>query len=783
VPPLGEVLDAIARAVLGDTSGRDAWDGAANAAATTTAALGGVTLRAHQRDALRRVRASIARVGGVLLADAPGLGKTYVALALARECPPAIVVAPAALRAMWRAAASTAGANVAFVSLESLSHHDHHPAAPGGLVIVDEAHHACNPGAARYARLARLAAWRRVLLLSATPVRNRRAELGALLALFMGPRAYALGDAARARCIVRRRGDAALLPRIDGPHWHHLRSVAGIASAIAQLPPPLPPLDGGAAGALVATTLARCWASSLAALDAALRRRLQRGAALASVLDAGRMPTRNELRSWVIGDDAVQLAFPALAAHQAADAMRLGLVLESHLRAVRALRSRIAPHVVGDTARRARLLLRLRGLDGGSRTVAFTAHAATAEAVYRALSRKAGVALLTARGARTAGGTRPRADVIAALSGAASVRGSGTGGGTAARRGHDDISLVVTTDLLGEGVNLQGASVVVHLDVPWTPAGLDQRVGRAARMGSPHECVRVHGIAPPAAAARMLKLDRRLVRKHAESAHAVRPADDAERLRTLVAPWRRDQPAPRVPAPRRGPTAPRVPAATPAPAAPAAATMLAIARAHRTGFIAVVNEDGNTTLACGVLRGRGRWHITDAPGDVCELVQVARDGGLDAISAAGGRRAQGPAAGGAGRARASLEAPVRAALDRWLEGRRAWTSTGLPNPPSPARRSILARIDSVIAGAGAHARATAGARVARVRTLVEHAVGAGAECALAELARMESPRGDVWLTECERRLGAGTPRTCHAAAAPGAAPPALRALLLLRRRG
>jgi superfamily II DNA/RNA helicase len=35
-----------------------------------------------------------------------------------------------------------------------------------------------------------------------------------------------------------------------------------------------------------------------------------------------------------------------------------------------------------------------------------------------------------------------------------------------------------------EGHNLQNASVLTHLDLPWLPTGLEQRVGRAARSGS-----------------------------------------------------------------------------------------------------------------------------------------------------------------------------------------------------------------------------------------------------------------------------------------------------------
>jgi superfamily II DNA or RNA helicase len=43
--------------------------------------------------------------------------------------------------------------------------------------------------------------------------------------------------------------------------------------------------------------------------------------------------------------------------------------------------------------------------------------------------------------------------------------------------------VLLSTDAGGVGLNLQAASYVVHLDLPWNPARLDQRTGRAHRLG------------------------------------------------------------------------------------------------------------------------------------------------------------------------------------------------------------------------------------------------------------------------------------------------------------
>ena len=50
-------------------------------------------------------------------------------------------------------------------------------------------------------------------------------------------------------------------------------------------------------------------------------------------------------------------------------------------------------------------------------------------------------------------------------------------------RDDDAIQVFVSTDAGGVGLNLQNASVVINLDMPWNPAILDQRIARVHRLG------------------------------------------------------------------------------------------------------------------------------------------------------------------------------------------------------------------------------------------------------------------------------------------------------------
>ena len=60
----------------------------------------------------------------------------------------------------------------------------------------------------------------------------------------------------------------------------------------------------------------------------------------------------------------------------------------------------------------------------------------------------------------------------------------------------EEISLLITTDVLSEGVNLQAGQVIINYDFHWNPVRLIQRAGRVDRIGSQNEYVTVHNFLP-----------------------------------------------------------------------------------------------------------------------------------------------------------------------------------------------------------------------------------------------------------------------------------------------
>ncbi len=86
---------------------------------------------------------------------------------------------------------------------------------------------------------------------------------------------------------------------------------------------------------------------------------------------------------------------------------------------------------------------------------------------------------------------------------------------------HDRYDIVVTTDVLSEGVNLQQAGQIINYDLPWNPMRLVQRHGRIDRIGSHHQEVFLHCVFPDDRLDDLLGLEERLQRKIKQAAASV----------------------------------------------------------------------------------------------------------------------------------------------------------------------------------------------------------------------------------------------------------------------
>ena len=60
----------------------------------------------------------------------------------------------------------------------------------------------------------------------------------------------------------------------------------------------------------------------------------------------------------------------------------------------------------------------------------------------------------------------------------------------------EELDILVSTDVLSEGVNLQAGRTVINYDFHWNPVRLIQRVGRIDRIGSKHETVDIVNFLP-----------------------------------------------------------------------------------------------------------------------------------------------------------------------------------------------------------------------------------------------------------------------------------------------
>jgi hypothetical protein len=436
-----------------------------------------------------------------------------------------------------------------------------------------------------------------------------------------------------------------------------------------------------------------------------------------SSLEHGRHPSQAEIKSWVASDEAVQLGFAELLS-PAVDVStpELLLAVRQHAAGLQSLLE-----LLGDTypldAVRADQLSSIRRRHRDCRIVAFSAYAATVRAFLRLMSREGGIALLTSAGGRVASGHINRAEILNQFSPESHRQSC-----SAAMK----IDVLLTTDLLSEGVNLQDAGVAIHLDLPWTPARIEQRVGRIARLGSRHRRVSVYGFRPPVSADDFLRSSSVLQRKlHTSIEFASHPAQQ-ERIRAVLDPW----------------------TATPFVRADGVPIIAAVV-APQSGFVAVVLFRGRAQLICG--------RAGAATDDLTEVASACE-------TAAGDSTAVLP-----DEANSAI-----AAVSGWLNRETAAFAAGLgPKRYLENRRRLIAELDFFASRLAPARRSRLVQLIAAARDVATQSHGAAVERELSELASVQ-PKNEEWLRRVVQLAHADQKRTAHSGTA-------IVAVLLLTR--
>lgn len=459
-------------------------------------------LAPHQTEAAAVVLALLRTRRGALLADDVGLGKSFIAAEVMRGFGSVDLIVPAALVEQWRETLAQFDVHANVLTHDGLASKPFFAEARERLVVVDEAHAFRNPRTCRYAALARRTAGARVLLVTATPVCNSIRDLEALLRLIA--RDDVLRDAGVpsidsafetldreliativGALVIRR--DRSVLP--EGLQFGELerrviRHPVLDARAIDTLEFPLV----GESAILRRFLWRRLESSEAAFIESLRRQRRFYDRALAAIAAGRTLPKRDYRRAFANEEDrdAFQevLFWDLFAPAGEADphAIREEIARIDALIAI----ARESP-----CAKR-QFLIELVNVSNEPMLI-FTGSAATARDLHEALPRSG---LVTSR-------ERSRDAVLRAF-----------------RDGCLDV--VVSTDMAAEGLNLQRAGVVVHYDIPWNPVKLDQRNGRAHRIGQRRESVRAVYFLPESRETRIVETVARKNRVRRRALQSVR---------------------------------------------------------------------------------------------------------------------------------------------------------------------------------------------------------------------------------------------------------------------
>lgn len=79
--------------------------------------------------------------------------------------------------------------------------------------------------------------------------------------------------------------------------------------------------------------------------------------------------------------------------------------------------------------------------------------------------------------------------------------------------GEEELRVLIATDVMAEGQNLQDCAIVVNYDLPWAIVRLIQRAGRVDRIGQQNDTIRIYSFLPAEGVEQVIRLRQRLMKR------------------------------------------------------------------------------------------------------------------------------------------------------------------------------------------------------------------------------------------------------------------------------
>lgn len=584
---------------------------------------GSVSLASFQQEGLQEALRLLEKHNGVMLADAVGLGKTYIGMGLLEHLlmgqrrrghiPKGLVVCPAQLRELvWKPKLDEYGIKAEICSMEEMGRKEFDWQKYNGfdLILVDESHNFRNPNTGRYQNLNKVIctgrADKKVVLMTATPINNTVWDLYHQLTLItrssdsyyqemgirnltsffkrVNDRAAELFDlleesmVRRSRYDVKKRleaGEPMVLPgggiiqfpervlqaieynleqtyrgfyaeiaaqienlNLVSYNIESFKSQVSDKNAISSAPEHerIVQKNNALIGLMKMLFLKRL-ESSLTAFETSINCQLQFQTRFFALFEQGRLLDSANNRKLLVleedefaseSDQAATAVADLLDSLPEVEANEYDLVairqhLEADIAILREIKSWIeiirAPS--GDKPLDAKLAEVKKVLAGplkGQKVLIFTYYQDTARYLYENLQGDA--AWLTAvdhpRMDVISGATANREEIVRRFAPMANTPKGRDGEPERKKLQAQEIQILISTDVLSEGQNLQDAGLLINYDLHWNPVRMIQRAGRIDRLGTAFPQLTIYNCFPEEGLESLLGLVERLRQRIAD---------------------------------------------------------------------------------------------------------------------------------------------------------------------------------------------------------------------------------------------------------------------------